>query len=160
MSIRYTETYEGLETLRKLLTDHIRYLLTHPEELHTGIYEKPQTRGKFYSDRRKDCKEALDYLTLLAQTLPEKQLRKIFNRGSLEPLVQALLKAPEPVHKDQLKNTRVFRLAMMFIHEGETRAWKLLPTDMVSLWMTEKTLPDRARIIRTISRFIGPGRKG
>ena len=156
MSIRYTETYEGLETLRKLLTDHVRYLLTHPEELHSGIFEKPQTRGKFYSDRRKDCKEALDYLTLLAQTLPEKQLRKIFNRENLEPLVQALLKTPQPVHKDQLKNTRVFRLAMMFINEGENRAWKLLPTNMVTILMAEKGLSDRGRIIRTISRFIGP----
>ncbi len=133
--------------LRKLLTDHVRYLLTHPEELNKGKYEKPQTRGKFYSDRRKDFAEIIGYLTLLAETLPEQQLRKTFTQTSLEPLIKAVLK------RNKEKTRRVYDIAVMLLREAEDAAWKYIPNEYVNLLMASG-VTNRTVIIKTANRLI------
>jgi hypothetical protein len=134
------------------LTPHVEYLLKNPKELHTGKFEKPQTRGKFYSDRRKDALEAIEYLTLLGNHLPEKQSEKVFTREMLLPLVKAILSKYEQ-KKEPVKNTRIFKIALMLINEGEETAWELLPNREVSMLMTSEGIIEKSRIIRTLSHF-------
>ncbi len=152
--------------MRKLLTDTVKYLLENPKELFRDTYEKPQTRSKFYSDRIKDVKEAINYLTFLAERLPGSQLRKVFTKETLQPLVQTILQGESEVWSNlpyyrseepsRVKNPRIFDIAWMFIQQGENKAWNLLPNDLTSLVIKAENRGafNKSRIIRTVGFFI------
>jgi hypothetical protein len=133
------------------LTSHVKYLLENPQELQTGKYKKAQTRGKFFSDRRNDAEKALNYLTFLAEHLPERQREKVFDKTTLEPLIRAILTSFQETN-GRLKNKRVLRIALMLMLEGENCAWNLLPGEEVGMLMDRSF--DKARIIHTISHFL------
>jgi hypothetical protein len=136
--------------LRKLLTSQVKYWFEHPKELQKL---KPQRRGRFYSNCRKDTKEALEYLALLAEHLPEKQRQKTFTKESLEPFIKAVL-SYEPREGTQLRNERAFDIALMLILEGENTAWGILPALESSMLENYGKMSDRSRIIKTIGPFL------
>lgn len=149
----YTKSNGAVSRLRKLLTSHIKYMLENPKELQTGKYTKPQTRGKFFSDRRKDAEECIEYLTRLAKHLPEKQRERVFTREKLEPLIHTVLTSYEE-RQGELGNPRIFRIAQLLMKEGEDAAWKLLPSREVTLLMSNEGGFNKSRIIHTLSQFI------
>ena len=103
---------------------------------------------------RKDAKEELEYLTFLAKTLPEKQKKKVFSSTTLEPFVKTLLSSCEKEKRGELKNRRVFKLALMLINETEKSAWDILPSSKeVAMFYDSPRGFDKSRIIRQASRL-------
>lgn len=110
-------------------------------------------RGRFNRIRRLAKKEISD-LTLLAESLPENQLKQIFTVKNLKPLIEAILRSERVENEKLVKNRRVWDLAMFLITESENSAWHNIGTAKnQEMLMSERKQFDRIRMIRTLQRF-------
>jgi hypothetical protein len=134
-------------------------MLEHPEELHKGKYEKPQTRGAFFSDRREEIEGCLEYLAFVVPRLPEKQRGRTLTREKLQPLIRALL-SYEPRQGSWLKNERAFQVALMLMDEAENTAFNIIPSEQLNMIISADTQKFdasrdlRARAIHTFASFL------
>lgn len=74
--------------------------------------------SQFYARIKKQSKDAMDDLALIAKNLDEKHIQKIFNRENLEPLVNAIMHPPSTKHNAKPSREeldRVFELGYMMI---------------------------------------------
>lgn len=116
------------------MSDHVKTLLEDPEKKNDvqEIWNQlPQTRGRFFTDRRKDVKDALEYLTFLANQLPEKQRQKTFTAEQLAPFFTGIFQKPAKMNQreEELRKKRLIRICCFLIGQlrNPTLAYELAP---------------------------------
>ena len=111
-------------------------------------------RGRFNRIRKLAQKE-LEDLSLMATSLPEDQLKKIFTVKTLESFFRTILTS-NPTGVDQIvENRRAWDLAILIIKIAEESAWQNIKAIRDrGLLSAQRREYEKTRTIRTLDRFM------